>query len=274
MATKKNRNLIKIPTGNGETVTVSRETLEKTPGKLLELLRGAGTRPVIFGMLREHGYTEEEHQRGWGLVHEVSGFSPAPSYNAVNQHSVAAIVQLDADDERIHTIADACLKHRMPTVHAALLDGLEPGSGMDSVVYTAQLVSRVGALRQGTLPDVTEEQAEQALALLAARGPDEDAWARLAALVAQAQAASTEEAPTPAASRAELEAALRKARAFYDEWSAIARAVITRRDHLILLGLATRRSPKAAEVPEPVTSIAPDAADDETDVTPGVSAPA
>ena len=212
-------------------------------------------------MLREHGYTEEEHQRGWGLVHEVSGFSPAPSYNAVNQDSVAAIVQLDADDERIHTIADACLKHRMPTVHAALLDGLEPGS----VVYTAQLVSRVGALRQGTLPDVTEEQAEQALALLAARGLDEDAWARLAALVAQAQTASTEEAPTPATSRAELEAALRKARAFYDEWSAIARAVITRRDHLILLGLATRRSPKPAGAPAPVTPIAPVADDADED---------
>lgn len=265
MATKKNRNLIKIPTASGETVTVSRETLEKTPGKLLELLRGIGTRPVIFGLLRQHGYTEEEHQRLWDAMHKISGFKPAKPHNPINAESVAATAQLDAGDERLHTVVYASLEHRLPAVHAALLEGLQPGSGMDAVVYTDVLGTRVNQLREGTLPNVTEEEAEQGLAILAARGLDEDAWARLAALVAQAKTATIDEAPPPAITRAEQDAALREARAFYDEWSAIARAVITRRDHLILLGLATRRSPKPAGAPAPVTPIAPVADDADED---------
>ncbi len=41
---------------------------------------------------------------------------------------------------------------------------------------------------------------------------------------------------------AELEQALLKLRAWYAEWSEIARASIKRRDHLIALGLARRKS--------------------------------
>jgi hypothetical protein len=49
-------------------------------------------------------------------------------------------------------------------------------------------------------------------------------------------------APKDAPSEQEQREALLKLKSWYDEWSDVARVVITRRDHLIRLGLAKRKT--------------------------------
>lgn len=61
-------------------------------------------------------------------------------------------------------------------------------------------------------------------------------------------AAQTMIAPKPI-SDAEREATLRKLYAWHNEWSTIARLVLTRRDHQIAVGIAKRRKAKKGEVP-------------------------
>jgi hypothetical protein len=245
MATKKTS----TPIPTGETVDVSRDTLERTPSRLLDLLRAIGTRPAIFAALQTRGYSQAEHQRGWALIHAATGFEPSVDAQEVDVDVTGAIDQLDAADEPTHAVVDASLRHRVPAAHAALLNGLSPGTGADSVVYFATLLTRVDMLQDHALPGVTPAEADAALDVLAKRGLDAAERARLAKLVTRAQAPASTVSLDPDRG-VKLEAALRAARAFFEEWSEIARVVVKRRDHLILMGLANRRSGRAAEEDE------------------------
>lgn len=255
------------------TVEVGRETLDATPARLLTFLRGVGTRPAILGALAAVGYSDEEHSRGWDLLHGCSGFvSPSQAKPVINSKVVGAIATLDQQDERINTLVDASLKHRAPHARDALLEGLSPGTGAESVVYFKALLGRVQALEKGKLEGVPAAEAKLAMEVLAKRGLSAEQRSTLAALVEQAESIDTPAAPDHAAAeRDAIDEKLRRARAFFEEWSDIARTEIKRRDHLIFLGLASRRSsredadarepeattPPAAAVPPAVTSATP-----------------
>jgi hypothetical protein len=252
VATKKT--LTPIPTG--ETVDVSRDTLERTPGRLLDLLRAIGTRPAIFAALQERGYSQAEHQRGWSLIHAATGFEPTTDAQEIDADVTAATDELDEADEDIHAVVDASLRHRVPAAHAALLGGITPGTGAESVLYIGTLLYRIRALEEGTLPDVEPADAAAALDVLAKRGLHAQERARLAKLVERAQApASTSHLDPERAVK--LDAALRAARAFFEEWSEIARIAVKRRDHLILMGLANRRASRTGEDEQAAVVVAP-----------------
>ncbi|MCK6548451.1 hypothetical protein L6R52_21565 [Myxococcota bacterium] len=238
---------------------MSRDTLEATPGRLLDLLKGIGTRPAIRAALARVGYTAEEHQRAWNLLFACSGFAPANDEAEVDRDVVDAINELDQQDERTAQIIEATLKHRAPAVLAKVLEGLTPGTGADSVLFFSQLVPRLDALARGELAGVPEDQQEVANAALEQRRIDAEARARFRTLVATAQGAKANVEPRTKVDREALDAALRAARAFYEEWSTIARTEIKRRDHLISLGLATRRtrSTSDAETDAPAAPLAP-----------------
>lgn len=234
-------------TGVG-TVTVSDETLDATPQRLVKFLRAVGTRPAIQMALGAVGYTNEEHQRGWALLHASSGYAPRSEFVPVVDADVtAAIASLDAEDERVHVRIDATLKHRFPAVRAALLQGIAPGQGASSVVYFRALLDRLDALEKSPPPEVTKADAAEALRVLVQRGLSPARRAELRAMVKAAEtfvgAAAKPEAPSEEAIRGQLLAA----RAWFEEWSEIARAELKRKDYLILLGLAQRKSPKKAK---------------------------
>lgn len=87
--------------------------------------------------------------------------------------------------------------------------------------------------------------------LLAKRGLDKEERSRLAGLVALAfrptQALSAPH-ELEAKRAAERTAALVALRDWYEEWSAIARVVVKRRDYRIRMGIAARKSRKAKPV--------------------------
>ena len=233
--------------GHGATVDVTRETLEATPARVVVFLRGLGTSITLRSVLAQRGYTPAEHRRGWHLLHEASGFeSSLPDEPPPDEDTTAsqAVATLDDWDESGLRIVSAALRHRHPDQHAYVLDGLTASRGASAVVGVRKLLDRIDALQSGKGRPAGQRAGDRAaLATLTARGIDDRERARLRTLVTQAEsygavsdlAARQSDSVT---SEEEHLATLRDLRAWYEEWSDIARAVIKRRDHLLRLGLA------------------------------------
>jgi hypothetical protein len=109
-----------------------------------------------------------------------------------------------------------------------------------------KMLDRLDALEKGPERKSTRKADHAALATLAQRGITSDERARLRGLIETASHVMDppDDGEESAANAARNEA-LRKLRAWYDEWSETARAVIKRRDQLIRLGLAKRIKRKA-----------------------------
>lgn len=235
---------------NGEPVVpmVGRETLEETPTRVIKFLRAVGTSIPIRGALAARGYAEDDHQEGWTLLHGASGYVPASALVSEIDVGVRdAIRDLDAWDEDGFRVVRATLERRFPDQAKQVLEGLAASTGPTAVLGVKTLLDRLDGLEKSKHKDD-----HAAIALLAKRGVDKDERERLRALVEKAETPATSAgddgatAAARAASAARDEqrvAALASLRAWYEEWSEIARAAVKRRDHLILLGLAKRKAP-------------------------------
>lgn len=224
---------------------------DDTPDRALPFLRAIATRVEIRAAMLAAGYTEEEQAHGWKLLLEAAGYVATPLPQIDDQKARAAITELDAWDEpgfrRIH----AALSRLHPEQDAFVFAGLEPAQGIGAIVTVATLLDRLDALESSPDRAATREADKAALATLAQRGIDRTIRERLAELVLIAQSARAPEVPEPAPTTAARDAALLELRAWYRDWSETARAVIRRRDLLVLMGLARRRSPKQKDAPVP-----------------------
>jgi hypothetical protein len=223
------------------------------------------TNGAIRAQLERHGFSDADQQEGVRLLHVASGFekAAAPKRNRDDEVARAALVEIDEVDEKVHRIGRASLARRHPEQAAYLFEGLAPARGPEAVLGMRQLLDRMARLASGEgRPAAARDGDVAALAVLALRGIDEAERTRLSGLCDLALRA----APTNPSERAQAEGlakerqdALVALRAWFEEWSEVARAVITRRDHLILLGLASRRKSGSEEEDEaPVTPVPPE----------------
>jgi hypothetical protein len=244
-----------------ETVTVGALTLDQTPMRLMTLLRGIGTIKVVREQLRPLGYTAAEHQRGWELLHRSSGY--VAGEDADDTNVADTIAEIDAWDEPTFTVAEAALRHRHPAQHAYVFRDLKASRGVAAVVGAHTFLSRLDALESAPERAATRAGDHAALATLAARGITPAERQRVWQMVREAEAL-TEDAPGDdrAVSAAEQQTRLREARAFYEEWSTIARTVVTRRDLLIRLGLAQRKAAASDDAKNPAEPADDDATND------------
>lgn len=258
MASKKKEDAAPAGAATGQsTVEVTLQTLEGTPARVVVFLRALGTSVTLRSILAQRGYTADEHRRGWHLLHKVSGYesdpvaAPAP---VEDKTAARAVAETDAWDDDNLPIIDATLRHRYPDQHAFVLRDLRAGKGAASLVVVKTLLDRVDILESGKGRPAAQKTADQAaLATLAARVLDEKERARLRALLDQAERygavadLGAQQQSEEAAADKRL-ADLRELRAWYEEWSTIARAIIKRRDHLLRLGLAQpkRKTPTPA----------------------------
>jgi len=167
---------------------------------------------------------------------------PAPVEDQSVRHALAELNSLDEDTL---SLVDLTLKHRQPAQAESLLSGLSATQDeAGAVVVIATLLGRLHELEASG-----SEAGTKALTLLSERGLDAKERTRLESLVEDARRAAPVEQSPDAQAAEEADARyvenLKLLRAWYEEWSGIARIVIKRRDHLIQLGLATRRSPDA-----------------------------
>lgn len=241
-----------------DTTQPSNRVLEDTFLRAVSVLRAAGTNKAIYRILSAHGFTPDEQKRGWDLVLTASNFGKPPAESTIDKRVRNAIVELDSSDERFFALLKAAWRRDFPDQLAFVLQGeLGPSTGASAVVGIATALARIEQLRSSPDRKKTHKQDLAALDKLATKGITHEELARLGGLVeiAKSTPEATETASDEAASNAERANALRELYDWYTEWADTARAVITRRDHLISLGLAKRKKP--AKPTDPTTPPAP-----------------
>jgi hypothetical protein len=162
-----------------------------------------------------------------------------------------AIAYLDRNDEPMLRRADAALRHNHPPQHAYVCAQLAPAQGAAAVVSTATFLDRLDALESGADRAATREADHAALATLEERGITKVERANLRELLKIAMSAAEVVAPPPPAALEARQKDLVALWRWYDEWSDVARAVITRKSDLILLGLGRRKKAEKAQAPSP-----------------------
>lgn len=232
----------------------SRQTLEDMPERALRFLSGAGRNLAIFSVLAKYGYDQAEHSEGWRLLKassEASHVTKAEGANPVEARE--ATDALDQWDEPWFRIASSALARRFPEQERFVFNNdLSPAAGAGAVLAVSTFLDRLDALESSPDREATREADHAAVALLAERGITSAERQRLRELVAAAQTVPNVPSPdelarAEAAAAAAEEEQLRQLRQLYlwhREWSTIAREAISRRDYLIQLGLASRRSQK------------------------------
>jgi hypothetical protein len=237
---------------------VTQQTLDATPARAMKFLYAIGTVPAIRAALAARGYTQKEHERGWSLLHAASGYSQQADFGIQADPAVlAAVNAIDAWDEDGFRIVQAALTRLHPEQAKTVLAGIGPSTGAASVVGVKLLLDRLD-----TLAKSKNHSDEAAMKTLAQRGITEAERKRLRSLVDVAEKGTSAAPPDRSAAEraaAERQQALIDLRAWYEDWSEMARAVIKRRDRLIRLGLAqrhSRRKPAPAPAPAPATATA------------------
>ncbi len=229
---------------------VSLETLERYPERALKFARGVGTNVTLRATLQQRGYTPAVHNLVWDRLQTVCNISLPAATDTFDAKALDAIPFIDSNDEMLFEIISASVAPRFPEQAAFLCEGIGPSTGMTSVINTRTLLDRMNQLEKSPERKETRKKDHAVLELLAERGVTPELRDRLAAAVKTATAAPVVAAidtPAIAASDEAYVKALGELRAWYDEWSRVARVTIKRRDHLILLGLAQRKTTRRDE---------------------------
>lgn len=255
-----------IGDGDFSTVTVTREVLEETPARALQMLMAINRSLPIRAVAESLGCNRAVRREGWMKIHAITGVDvgdgeDSESEGLVDVDVATAITTLDNSDEKLLTKVRATLQHAFPAEAKKVLDGLSSTRGSGAVLVVATLLDRLDALNKS-------ESGRAALERLAQRGLTSAERARLRGLVATASGAdegegeseskakgkSAKKSATAAVaesmSEEEYLRLLRSLRAWFEEWSELLRSEISRRDYLIQLGLAERKSAPKGEDPE------------------------
>ncbi len=226
---------------------VSEKVLDETSARALKFLGALSTNRVIRAVLAARGYTQAVHQAGFELVFAAVGYTRAADAAVDTPEATSALAAIDAWDEPNFRIASAALTAAFPDQHTFLFQDLTAQTGAASLGSVRTFLDRLDALEQGKDRKATHKADLAAIEKLADRGLTKEERARVRGLLAVVQDGPTDaevaahkeleiepESPAQRAAKVEL-------RAWYVEWSEIARVLIKRRDHLIALGLAKRR---------------------------------
>lgn len=225
---------------------VSLDTLERMPERTLRFLRAVGTNLAIFHALVHRGYSPLIHAQAWNLLQstgaiDVSG-EPTGDYDPKVAGAVAEADQMDDIWIRVIRVS---WKHDYPDQLDFVLQGIEPAEGMGAVLNMAQMTGRLSAMETSPERTGTRDQDTKALSLLAERGIGPSERAAAAALIETAMSTPQGVPRSPEELAAADEAyvrALGELRKWYELWSEMARIEVTRRDRLIQLGLAHRKT--------------------------------
>lgn len=214
--------------------------LRELPARAVMFLRSAGTHAAIRCALESGGYGEEEHAEGQRLLLAVCAYRRDDLMPRDDEAARAAAIELEGFT-RVHIPRlRAALERLHPKAVASFFEPALTGERA-VVLIVASLLAQLTALEQA-------EPTSEVLETLARRGLDARERERLLAIVHAAQrAAPPGMAPEMAPGAYEkgqeggTEPEMLALYHWLNDWSATARAFITRKDWLIRLGLADRR---------------------------------
>jgi len=223
----------------------ARRTLEATPSKAARLLHAIAMSLSLRTQLARHGYSAEDHREGLELLRECIGPDDIVWPESFEADVQDAIVEIDAWDEMGIRLVEATLSHRFADQARFVLTGLMPSTGPAAVAGVVHLLDRLDALESSIERTRSRNEDRAALDALSNRGITPEERKRLRALVDSARIANAHAQRPSGPHPTDHETRLVALEAWFDEWASIARAVVTREDHLVRLGLATPRSPAA-----------------------------
>jgi hypothetical protein len=224
--------------------TYQQQQLESTPERTLPFLRAIAINQLIRYAMSGAGYTDADQAEGWQLLLAATGYASQKQSSNADSAARQAITELDDWDESGFRRIHAALNRLHPEQDAFVFSGLEASRGSAAVIGVTKLLDRLDQLEKGSNAD------KAAIDTLKKRGITADTRQHLRGLVAVAQAATlAESAVMPQPSDAQQKS-LEALAAWHNDWSETARAIIRRRDHLILMGLAKRRNRKGEEAVE------------------------
>ena len=227
-----------------EAVTPSMATLERTFDRMPKFLEGIAESEAIAAALATKGFTAAIHEDGWERYHAARRRELPGILQSSDTKAARAINTLDTWDEGALALTDATLARAFPAQHKFIRGGLKAATGIHAVLNARNWLERVDALAASPEDAPSHAQDRAAVAALATVGFTEAERTRLWALVKDAESVSlpSEAARRAAAAHADSEAQRLVALvALYDwffQWSRIAHAVLTKKSHLIKLGLA------------------------------------
>jgi len=213
--------------------------------KMAIMLRGM-QQPAIQLLLAARGLDAAEYEEGWAHFEKAMGRSLKTIQGASKKNQFNELVSdLDRWENSQFDVADACLKHRFPAVHAELFENLTKMSGPEVLVSVGTFVSRYDALTART-----DDTSKGAVALLAKRGINADSVAGVRALLTRARSMpDVGTAATDAEQLARMEEAVNQMWAWYQEWAQTARVAIPSKRMRIHLGISSP-NPNKPEEPE------------------------
>jgi hypothetical protein len=252
----------------------SEQVLEETPSRVTRFISGIGGNAVIRTLMERGGMTDADIEEGTRLLTACLAMPPveATRHDSVSaQQQRQAVATLDAWDEPNLARYKAALDRRFPTVSERMFHELGAATGAAAVQGVATFLLRVDgcehvacggnaavardvAMAAELFQGVSAEACRGAIELLGQRGLDRNERRRLAELVGVALGNTETIELQPPAEQARLNrrrAAQRALRAWFEEWATTARAVLSRRDHLIRLGLAKRKAPTSKQAATP-----------------------
>ncbi len=252
-----------------ETTEYEKRVLAATPEKAVTFLKTTATKVDIRALLFAAGYSQEEQQVGWKLVGRATGHVRGVSSVDDDLAARAAIAEIDAFDEPGFQRVGAALERLHPEQNEFVFAGLSAARGAGSLLSVTTLLDRLDALESSDDRKATRKADQAAIATLTKRGITPELRAHLRQLLETAQSAVPAEFPeNPSAE--DRDAALKELRAWYKDWSQTARAVITRKDYLIMLGLSKRRrsNQSTPNAESEVDEVADDEVTDSRETTP------
>lgn len=211
---------------------MARMTYSQKTVRVLKFLE-ASVDPRINPPLAAAGYGNEDVEEGWellrraGLVRKVQE-QPTPVSPRVRE-------DLDRFENYWFPIVSASLKRRFPEIHAKVFQNLHREEGASVAINVSIFLERVRQIPQ-------QQQGAEAIRLLQTRGLTEEVLQEAEQLVADFTAVQPAPPHDLEELRAEHERAVDAAWQWYLEWSTIARAVVTNRRHLRMLGFLTGSS--------------------------------
>ncbi len=226
---------------------VSRKTLLGGPARLFAFLDGLQTSPRIREILEGHGLTAAEQDDAWSLLRIPREHLPEFPRRPPAADAIAACERFVA---RGMVIARGKLGLRFPDPAREVFGRIDPKWGEKGVL--AVLVVRSFLEGCAAVAERGTDLDRGALAALGEAGITDATLAELRALVATTAGHGEPEEPRPRPPFRALDAEpaepdvdrLRRIYAWMTVWSDIARLVITRKDDLIRLGLASRQPRK------------------------------
>jgi hypothetical protein len=224
----------------------SQEVLEGTPERVTKFLQGIGALPIVRTLLAQNGMTDEDIKEGRALLLEclaepIEAAPQVQTESAVAQR--AAVAELDQWDEPNFARFGATLRRHHRSAYEYVFHDLKPATGPLAVQGIATFLARIDALEAASDPSRSDSKKAdaEAVALLEARGLTRAERKRLKKLVDVALGPTAALAEMPKINTSARLVALSELRAWFDEWSTTARAVVKKRSDLIRLGLAARK---------------------------------